>query len=110
MFKYNWVWKKSKITGVLNAKKQPVRQHEDILVFYKKQSTYNPQGLVRVDKMTKQGGNSDNYGKRNTDTYLQEFTNYPRTVLEISSEGKTLHPTQKPVALIEYLIKTYTNE
>lgn len=110
LFKYEWIWKKSKITGVLNAKKQPCRQHEQILVFYKNKPIYNPQNLIPYGKETKQGSSSSNYNKRKTTSYIQEFTNYPRTVLEINSEGKTVHPTQKPTELFEYLIKTYTNE
>ena len=112
MFSYEWIWVKSKITGVLNAKKMPVRKHENILIFCDKKATgvYNPQGLIPKNTITKQGGNSNNYGKRKTEDYIQEWTNYPRDVLEIASEGKTIHPTQKPVALLEYLIKTYTNE
>lgn len=109
-FSYDWSWKKSRITGVLNAKRQPVRNHESIVVFCAKNKTYNPQGLIRYDKVTKQGGNSDNYGKRSSESYVQEFTNYPRSVLEIPSEGSKLHPTQKPLALLEYLIRTYTNK
>ena len=112
MFSYEWVWVKSKITGVLNAKKMPVRKHECVLVFCdnKCTGTYNAQGLVKKGTITKQGGNSENYGSRNSSDYIQEFTNWPRDVLDIKSEGKTVHPTQKPVALMEYLIKTYTNE
>ena len=112
MFSYEWIWVKSKITGVLNAKKMPVRKHENILIFCDKKATgvYNPQGLIPKNTITKQGGNSNNYDKRKTEDYIQEWTNYPRDVLEIASEGKTIHPTQKPVALLEYLIKTYTNE
>lgn len=112
MFAYQWTWVKSKITGVLNAKRMPVRKHEQVLVFCdsKATGTYNAQELKPKGTMTKQGGNSDNYGERNATEYLQEFTNWPRDVLEIKSEGKTVHPTQKPVALMEYLIKTYTNE
>tara|TARA_R110000868_G_C10584614_1_gene738967 strand:+ start:26 stop:697 length:672 start_codon:yes stop_codon:yes gene_type:complete len=112
MFCYEWIWVKSKITGVLNAKRMPVRKHEQILVFSSRKSTgtYNAQGLIEKGTITKQGGNSDNYGQRNAKEYVQEFTNWPRDVLEIKSEGKTVHPTQKPVALMEYLIKTYTNE
>jgi len=112
MFAYQWIWIKTKITGVLNAKKMPVRKHEHILVFCDQKSTavYNAQGLMPKGTLTKQGGNSDNYNNRSTDPYIQEWTNWPRDVLEISSEGKTIHPTQKPVALMEYLIKTYTNE
>ncbi len=112
MFAYEWVWVKTKITGVLNAKKMPVRKHEQILIFCRTKCTgiYNAQGLVVKGTVTKQGGNSDNYGERNAKEYLQEFSNWPRDVLEFASEGKTVHPTQKPVALMEYLIKTYTNE
>lgn len=109
-FRYEWIWIKSKITGVLNAKRMPVRKHEQVLVFYQNQPTYNAQGLITKGTSTKQGGNSNNYGKRNTEDYIQEFTNWPRDVLEIASEGNTVHPTQKPVALMEYLIRTYTNE
>lgn len=112
MFAYEWVWVKSKITGVLNAKKMPVRKHEQVLVFCdsKATGTYNAQGLVLNGKITKQGSNSDNYGARSLEPYVQEWANWPRDVLEIASEGKTVHPTQKPVALMEYLIRTYTNE
>lgn len=94
----------------MNAKKQPVRQHEQVLVFYNKPPIYNPQGLIPFDKEIKQGSSSSNYNKRKTDSYIQKYTNYPRDVLEIKSEGKTKHPTQKPIELFEYLIKTYTNE
>ena len=112
MFAYEWVWVKTKITGVLNAKKMPVRQHEQVLVFSQSKATktYNAQGLVRKGTVTKQGGNSENYGARKSEPYVQEWTNWPRDVLNIPSEGKTVHPTQKPVSLMEYLIKTYTNE
>ena len=108
-FRYEWVWVKSKITGVLNAKRMPVRKHELVLVFGVAK-TYNAQNLRKKGTVTKQGGNSDNYGARSSADYVQEFENWPRDVLEIASEGKTQHPTQKPVALMEYLIRTYTNE
>lgn len=108
-FRYEWVWIKSAITGVLNAKRMPVRKHEQILVFSKSPTVYNPQGLIKKGTTTRQGGNSDNYGARSSADYVQEFTNWPRDVLEISSE-RGYHPTQKPVALLEYLIRTYTNE
>lgn len=116
-FKYQLVWNKSKVTGVLNAKKQPLRNHEDICVFYQKQPTYNPQGVVNCNIQSStgvsSGRSSSNYGAiRQTESgkYTQRQTGYPRSVLQIASEGKTIHPTQKPVALMEYLIKTYTNE
>lgn len=111
MFKYEWVWIKSKITGVLNAKKMPVKKHEHVLVFCMSGlPKYIPQGIVPYGKIVRQGGNSDNYGERNRPEYVKQFSGCPRDVIEIASAGNTLHPTQKPVPLFEYLIKTYTNE
>lgn len=117
-FKYEWIWRKSRVTGVLNAKKQPLRQHEVVLVFYREQPTYTPQGLENCHKRTGTGNvagkASSNYGaiaQTEDNRYLQTQTGYPRSVLDIASVGgSTVHPTQKPVALFEYLIKTYTNE
>ena len=124
LFKYSWYWNKNTATGFANAKKQPLRNIEDILVFYKKQSIYNPQGLVRIDKKRTNsvsvGGKvlrtdiDKNLNKGSLRTaghsYIQEFTNYPKQLLRVDSESKAIHPTQKPVALFEYLIKTYTNK
>ena len=107
--RYSWVWKKSAATGHLNAKRMPMKNHEEILVFYAKQPTYNPQGLVDFNKIVRRGNNGECYGKSGNEN-LQEKTGYPRTVQDFKSEPKTVHPTQKPVALMEYLIKTYTNE
>ncbi len=107
--RYSWVWEKTSATGHLNAKRMPMKNAEDILVFYRKQPIYNPQGLVACNKIVRRGGNGGCYGdsgKKN----IQKHTNYPRTIQRFQSEGKTVHPTQKPVALMEYLIKTYTNE
>lgn len=111
-FKYQWTWVKSKITGVLNAKRMPVRKHEQILIFATGKTPYNAQGLIACDvtRTDKVSHSSDNYGKRGGVEYTQQWTNWPRDVLEIASQGKTVHPTQKPVALMEYLIRTYTNE
>lgn len=116
-FKYPWVWRKSKVTGVLNAKRQPLRQHEDVLVFCRASPPYNAQGTESVSKRAATGrskkGSSQNYGaitQTEDGTYEQTTTNWPRSVLDIGSEGATVHPTQKPVALFEYLIRTYTNE
>ena len=124
MFKYCWVWEKNRVTGFANAKKQPLRCIEDVVVFYGKPPVYNPQGLTRINKKVKNGksvgGNtlradvceSANKGSLRTagKEYVQEFTGYPKQTLRIKSATKTIHPTQKPVALMEYLIKTYTNE
>lgn len=124
LFRYQWYWNKNKVTGFANAKKQPLRNVEDVLVFYKKLPAYNPQGVTRVNKTRKNGASvggetlrkdiegSATRGRLRTGgaVYTQEFTNYPRQLLVINSENKTVHPTQKPVALFEYLIKTYTNK
>lgn len=111
MLRYEWIWQKTKATGHLNAKVQPMKNHENVLVFYKSLPVYNPQGLVRKATPTirKGGNNGTNYGKSDKDA-IQEFENYPRSILSIPSEGKTVHPTQKPVALMEYMIRTYTHE
>lgn len=116
-FKYEWIWQKSRVTGVLNAKKQPLRQHEVVLIFQNGPTIYNPQGLISCSRETSTGkskaeNSSSNYGmitQTETGKYTQTQTNYPVSVLKIASEGKTQHPTQKPVALMEYLIQTYSN-
>ena len=113
LFRYSLVWDKQRTSGSLNANRMPLRAHEDILVFYKKLPTYNPQ-MTRGKMMSKGGGGgtSSNYGvakpvRTTNDLY------YPRSILKYKAphnmQGK-VHPTQKPVALMEYLIKTYTNE
>ena len=117
-FKYDWTWRKPKGTGHLNAKKQPMRDKEDILVFYQKQCTYNPQmseGTPYKDKAGKNhSGNdsmSENYGAYTNFRNDNKGTRYPKQVLEFGVvERGSLHPTQKPVALLEYLIKTYTQD
>jgi len=109
MLRYSWVWQKTAATGHLNAKRMPMKNHEDILVFYTKQPTYNPQNLIPYNKKVRRGSNGDCYGSSGKKNF-QEFTNYPRTIQEFKSVGRTVHPTQKPVELMEYLIKTYTNE
>ena len=119
-YKYDMFWLKSKVSGFVNAKKMPLRCIENISVFYSKLPTYNPQGLLRVDKKvkngtthqvkTEKGSSAVNGGRFKEGSYNQEFTNYPKQLVDFSSETKTVHPTQKPVTLMEYLIKTYTNE
>lgn len=115
-YKYDWKYHKVRPTGVLNAKIQPLRNIEDIVVFYKKQSLYNPQGLKDCNTWPNTGdlkgrGNSDNYGTTKKGKYNQTKTNYPKQIISnIKTDKNKQHPTQKPVALMEYLIKTYTNE
>lgn len=115
-YKYDWIWKKTKASGHLNSKKQPMRIYENICVFYKQQCTYNPQGLVfgvfnnnRPSRENKIKGEytfglEKHFG-------LSNAKNYPNNLLEFANPNNNLlHPTQKPVALCEYLIRTYTNE
>lgn len=114
MFKYCWTWDKANSTGFLNAKKQPLRQIEDVVVFYGAQPTYNPLMEIRGKPRIKGGynkpGGSDNYGEFHDSKSLNNEY-YPTNLLRISNaeRSKDGHPTQKPVALMEYLIKTYTN-
>lgn len=104
-FKYTWYWKKRPV-NFLNAKKQPLRNIEDILVFNSK--VYSPQGLITCEKINKRSNSTETNGVHGLSN-TAEFTNYPNQILEYYGE-RGLHPTQKPVALFEYLIKTYTNE
>lgn len=110
-FKYDWTWRKNRATNVFNAKKQPLRDKEDVLVFSKNTVKYNPQGLIYKPEPSRNGKkDSDNWGKGKTNSYTKDFINYPKQVLEFDSVQRVIHPTQKPVALFEYLIQTYTNE
>lgn len=114
MFKYCWVWLKSYTTGFMNANKMPLKSFEDVLIFHKTLPVYNPQGIIKIDKRhirkrDKETTIYNNMGLKDGE-YIQEFTNYPKDRIEITGKERTLHPTQKPVALFEYLIKTYTNE
>lgn len=110
MFKYEWIWKKTDSTNFLNAKHQPLRIHESVLVFYHK-NIYNPQGLKRVDKFVKDQKpiTTENYGATRALQYKQLFTSYPESVITFASANNTIHSTQKPVDLFRYLILTYTN-
>ena len=115
-FKYTLVWDKCRTTGFLNAKKQPLRQHEDLIVFYSKQPTYNPQftkgkpchsrGKIKEDT------HNNNYGQFDR-VYDQKFTDdkYPTSILRFEKNQHVLnHPTEKPVDILRYLIRTYSNE
>ena len=107
--KYEWIWQKPSGTGHLNAKKMPLKNHENILVFYKKFPTYNPQFTEGKAYKARSGRASSNYGPQKSVTTQNNGQRYPLSVQNFNKENG-LHPTQKPVALFEYLIKTYTNE
>ena len=111
LFKYEWIWEKDNGTGFLNAKKMPLKIHENILVFYKKLPTYNPQMRTGFKPYKcKQGRHSTNYGLYEQGHITESNgERYPIDIIEFKKDSG-LHPTQKPVALLEYLIKTYTNE
>ncbi|HCL3876234.1 site-specific DNA-methyltransferase [Pseudomonas aeruginosa] len=114
LFRYEWIWEKGHATGHLNAKKQPLRAHESALVFYRKQPIYNPQmtyGHARKTA-TKRGDRTQVYGAQTFESIAYDSTErYPRTVQFFSSDKQrsALHPTQKPVAWMEFLVRTYTN-
>lgn len=119
LWKYNLIWSKQRVTGFLNANKMPLRSHEDIAVFYRKQPVYHPQ----MEKCAPHQRNHDRgngphqrkmgcYGKHNEIPTNMGDEKFPRSVISFDKEhsSDTFHPTQKPVALIRYLIRTYSNE
>ena len=131
-FKYEWIWKKKKTTGFLLANYRPMKETEDVVIFSPggaaaasrngKNMTYNPQGLI--EKKVKKKNNAKRLGKflhnpehmgsnnklLHETEYEQKWTNYPSEIIEFGLDRNVIHPTQKPVALMEYLIKTYSNE
>ena len=123
MFKYEWIWGKNTAGDKMNAKNKAVKMHENILIFSKgttancsnRRMLYNPQGL-RPSSRKRSGIDYGNYGKsfaivrKSHAAYIQEFEGYPTTLLYYTQDKIRLHPTQKPVGLFEYLIRTYTNE
>jgi len=114
LYKYKWVWEKSKPTNFLNAKKQPLRKHEDVCIFYQKQPIYNPQMTIgkAYDKGIRKSQLSGSYGDFHPVHVQSSGERYPTDILYIKtaeSEGKVVHPTQKPIELGRYLIRTYTN-
>lgn len=115
MFKYDWIWDKVKGTGFLNAKIQPMRTHEIVSVFYKEQCIFNPQKTYNhPKKMSFRAWHlqTDVYGKMTKDYLYESTERYPRSIQVFSTDtqNSSLHPTQKPVSLFEYLIRTYTDE
>lgn len=132
-FKYEWIWKKKKTTGFLHANARPMKETEDVLVFSplgasggskkaNKNMTYNPQGLIekrvvkknsakRLGKFLHQPEHMGAGNKLLHETeYEQKYTNYPSEIIEFGLDKDAVHPTQKPVALMEYLIRTYSND
>lgn len=122
MYKYDWVWVKSRTVGFLNAKNAPLKKHEYVHVFSKGMTAnnsknrmcYHPQGLIEVNKIKKsvKQGEDTVVGSRPSrqKDYICTHTRYPNSIIYFDNEKKQCHPTQKPVALCEYLINTYTNE
>ncbi len=115
MYKYDWIWKKTKAQGFLNSKKMPLKDYENICVFYKRPPVYNPQGIIygnfQNDRKSKYNKGEDIYGKEK-EFGISHMSNFPKQIIEFSNPSGRgqLHPTQKPVALLEYLIKTYTQD
>lgn len=112
-FKYEWIWEKEQGTGHLNAKKMPLKIHENILVFYKKLPMYNPQWEYGKPYIATYSTHSSNYGKQKDHiTTISDGRRYPKDIIKIKrkSTDKHLHPTQKPVDLLKYLISTYTKK
>lgn len=120
LFRYEWIYSKTKATGFMNANKMPMKQHENILVFYKKLPTYNPIEVfvgIKDKRKTfnpaklKESNIYNNAGIKNT-IYHKKDNGWqmPKSIIHFKNGGKMIHPTQKPIELFEYLIKTYTNE
>lgn len=114
LFRYDWVWEKTSPVGHANSHRMPLRAHELALVFYQRLPVYNPQGLVALEKPVRRKVS----GRRSGDVYgnlsrahEQHYTNYPRSIIRFSNRSeRRYHPTQKPVDLMEYFVRTYTNE
>ena len=119
-FKYDWIWDKKIGLGFLDAKFRPLKSHENISIFgslgsgvsngSKKPIKYNPQGLIQTTKTNKNTKSNILNSEPKKRKFINVKTNYPKTIINFSKDKKRLHPTQKPIALLEYLIKTYTNE
>jgi site-specific DNA-methyltransferase (adenine-specific) len=120
LFKYEWIWRKTKAQHFAQAPYRPMTNHESVLVFSfggtaknaNNRMKYNPQGIVKCN-ITCKGKKATHSEHRSRltdqDDYVQEYTNYPKTVIDFANEGKTIHPTQKPLSLFEYIIETYTD-
>lgn len=109
-YKYDWIWIKNNSTGFLNANRRPLKKFENICVFFKERGIYNPQGLIYNPKTQRRGSVGNNYGNVKNNAHNTEYENYPSDVLYFSKDIPCLHPTQKPIDLLRYLVLTYTNE
>lgn len=110
MFRYDLIWDKALPVGFLNANRMPLRRHEHILIFYRSLPVYNPQKTQGKPYIMKQRGESKNYGKSNGDTITDSNGDrYPVSILRFPKDNARLHPTQKPVALMKWIIETYSN-
>ena len=108
--KYELIWKKTRATGHLNAKFMPMKVHENVLIFYKELPTYNPQFTKGEPYISHCNGHSSNYGYQAGAVIVNDGIRYPQDIVEYTSEMDGFHPTQKPVDLLRYLIRTYSNE
>ena len=114
LFRYDWVWEKTSPVGHANSHRMPLRTHELALVFYRRLPLYNPQGLVALEKPVHRKEfvrRSDSVYRGLSNAYDQRYTNYPRSILRFPNRSeRRYHPTQKPVDLMEYFVRTYTDE
>ncbi|MBG9479373.1 DNA-methyltransferase [Lysinibacillus sphaericus] len=115
LFRYEWIWKKGNhTTGFQNANRMPLKNHENVCIFYKKLPTYNPQGVQHIKPvLIKNSPKMKVLGDRNetlNKPHVVKKKNFPKSVVDFPRDNGTFHPTQKPIALFEYLVKTYTNE
>lgn len=115
LFRYEWIWQKSQGTGFLNANRMPLKAHENLLVFYKRLPVYYPQKIPGKPYTRPPSANTGSYGKfLPVDTVNEDGSRYPLDVIAFQtcngSKDRPVHPTQKPVPLLEYLIRTYTDE
>lgn len=111
MLRYEWIWEKDNATGFLNANRAPLKIHENILVFYSKPPMYNPQMRTGFEPyVAKSRTHSDNYGKHDRTVTISNGERFPNSILYFQRDKDKLHPTQKPVNLLRYLIRTYSQE
>jgi len=112
MFKYEIIWVKSRPTGFLDSNKKPLKQHENICIFYKNLPTYNPQDVIYEKTITtrKGKGRSPDTNGKTKPVFESKGSNFPTSILHFGSESLADHPTQKPLELLKYLVLTYSNE